>query len=434
MFYEMNMNKLSATGNWPSGMAHIDAYIIPGNRRVNIPVTRDNILITGKTRSGKTTFTKAYIKPLILEKDEPYSVFFDIKDDFREYIRPQDKVIMFSETVIPGGNYFKWNMIREIRKSEDWEAELDELTGILFEDLLDDSRNRIWVDGARVVFKGYIKTILYCHKNSPSNGRVISGMRFMSHSQFINHLAKYRPNYSLLKDYFEYDPERNGNYKFPKKAGDIMFFLQNVLAKFGGTYNSEDGEDTIFDFLNDAYGRRLFMIYDYKKRESSSLFFRYFLKKIIDERLAQNVDRSKKVLMVLDEIAELEHDFGLMQALTIGQGNYLQIIVCTQSLEKMYCIAPDRHTDHITNASLAGFRTHATFLPGDPQTVEIMQKLYGNRRKEMMTMPLSRYGQPISTLVTEPMITEEAFAGLGTGECYIKIREAEPVHVKIALN
>ena len=97
-------------------------------------------------------------------------------------------------------------------------------------------------------------------------------MQHMTHKDFLKFLAEYRPNRSMLRDNFAFDPEQCERYAMPRKGSDIMFFLQNVIGKFGGSFLSEDGEDTIWDYLHGAYGKRLFLVHDHKKRDSAKLF------------------------------------------------------------------------------------------------------------------------------------------------------------------
>lgn len=73
--------------------------------------------------------------------------------------------------------------------------------------------------------------------------------------------------------------------------------------------------------------------------------------------------------MALDEVPEIGQEILLEQGVTVGRENRLEVIVSTQSLEKLYAIAPDLNpskTEHYTNAMLAGFTTYACFQAGDP--------------------------------------------------------------------
>lgn len=120
----------------------------------------------------------------------------------------------------------------------------------------------------------------------------------------------------------------------------------------------------------------------------------------------------------------------LPPTVTLGRGCNLQVILTTQSLEKLYSAAPEMNREHITKASLAGFPSIVAFHPGDGGTIEILMKLFGNVRKQILTMPMSRYGQPQSQYVFEPKVSEEDLSSLDIGECYVKIRAANPVRVK----
>ncbi len=428
MFYEIPAKRNYCA--WPEAKKSIGGVNVYTNEYIRIPIISDNILIVGKTGFGKSTFTKKTVDKFLEDENNQLTVFLDVKNDFREYIRGNDKAVCFTNNN-EGMNVFRWNLISEIRQSDDWESELEEISGMLFSDLMNDGKNRFWVEAAKSVFKAYLKTILYCYKNSPSNKQVIDGLKYMSKKQLISHIAEYRPNSNVLRDYLGYSP--NEPYKEPRRAGDVMAFLNTVLEKFIGPFYSNDGTDTVHDFLDNKYGTRLFLVYDYGKRASSNIFFRLILHKIIENRLSQQVDRDKKVLLVLDEAATLECDFGLMEAATLGRGNNLHVILSTQSLEKIYCIAPELNAEHITNAALAGFPTIVSFSPGDPLTVDKLQKIYGNRKKQFVSLGISRYSQPSVEIKTEPIVTAEELSSMGIGECYVKIRDADPQRVKILL-
>lgn len=423
MYYYLNDQQIKKP--WPNSQNTILAS--ENGTPIHIPILNDNVLIVGKTGAGKTVFLKDYMTPLLHNNNEPYTIFFEIKDDFREYIRPQDKIITYDPNF---PNVFKWNMIKEIRQSDDPNAELDKIADILFEDLLEDKRNLAWIQGAKDVFKGFNKTILYEYTNNPSNKVVISAMSNFTTHELLSHLALYPGNFGILRDYFDYDPKHTDGYQVPRKGSDIMFFLRNVLSEFKGSFLS-DGNDTLHDYLNDRYGRRLFLIYDYDYRASSNMFFRYFINANISERISQRVDRSKKVLMVLDEITEIKGNIDLVTALTVGRGNNLQLILCTQSLEKLYSIVPTTNADHNFNASLPGFNTIVSFIPGDKETIDTLQKLFGSKKKQILIPPLSRYDQPMIETKDEPIVNYEDFASLSTGEFYIKIHESEPHRIQL---
>ena len=143
------------------------------------------------------------------------------------------------------------------------------------------------------------------------------------------------------------------------------------------------------------------------------------------------------LLFCMDEADKLADggksaDFGLFQAATLGREYGLQILLATQSIENMYGLAPD-FNEHIAKGGLAGFPVVLSFRPGDATTISTLQTLFGSRRHDITTMPLSRYDHPVVRSELEPIVSEADFASLGTGEAYVKIKSCSPQKVSIIL-
>lgn len=434
MFYDF-LNLTDDTIQLPETEYGIKA-LKKNSQIVYIPIDSSNVLITGVTGYGKTVFTKQYVQGILNKNPDTYAIFFQIKpDDFTEqFLRPEDKIITFNSQICNEKNLFKWNMIKEIRSlpRDKWEEKLEEISSILFTDLLEDKRNITWANGSKEVFKDFLKVILYCYCNNPSNFEIINEMKNMNIIKLLEFLWKYPPNRSMLKDNFEYDFSKK-DYRINRKGSDILFFLQYVIGQFGGSFMSKDGDDTIHDYMNGKYGSRLFILHDHQSRDSSKMFERYFLKDIINEKLSLASSYHKKMLLVLDEIDKIGYDFGLIEAATLGRQFQLQVIVSTQSLNSLYALSPDKHGKELTDASLSGFPVMVVFHPGDSYTIETYQKLFGKTIKQTLCMPFSRYDQP--KIITEEcfQVKDEDFANLAVGECYIKYQSFDPERVKIII-
>ncbi len=431
---------------WPVSGYNIPAEKIIGRKKISIPVTSDNLLIVGKIGCGKSTLVKKYVDNILKEEDT-YAVFFEVKpwDYSGRFMRRGDKIVSFDN--IPGYEeyLFQWNMIKEIKQSKDPEAELKKITSILFEQLKKDSTKQIWVQGAEETLEGFINTVIHCVSGIPSNFEVVNRMQGLKTIKLLEFMAHYKPNKSFLDKYFHFDinwvlnpteesKKKIAEYKIPQIGSDILVFVQNVLSKFSGSFMSKDGQDTIGGWLGGKYGKNLFITYNLEKQDIMSTFVIYFIKSIILERVSLGVDRNKKILMVLDEIPELGHEFGLEQGVTVARENRLQVILSTQSLEKLYAIAPDLNSakaEHYTNAMLSGFPTLVAFQAGDPYTISTFQKFFGNKIKQRLIMPISRYSTPEIKVETLPIVPDEDFASLDRGDCYIKIGAAEPERVHI---
>lgn len=280
---------------------------------------------------------------------------------------------------------------------------------------------------AAQIFRGYIETIIHCYSNNPTNKVIIQNLKMMSLSQLKEHLLKWPANRNIVRDYLG-EKEK----EMTKMTQSIMACLTELLDLFSGNF-CDEGEDTIHDYISGSYGRRLFFEYDYGRKESSNAFFRFFLSKLIRSKLSQMANREQKFIFFLDEIAVLNGDFGLMDGLTIGAGNGLQIIVITQSLEKLYCLSPQLNNGHITNASLAGFASVVTFRPADIESIKKLEEIFGEKEFQRITFGISRYTSSTAEVVRQNNVSSKEFSKLGVGEFYAKIKNNPLVHGKLVL-
>lgn len=400
---------------WLGGQEGLPVEFAETGQTVYLPMFRESMLLLGQTGYAKTTLIQQYLDCRFLQQEDGlFTVILDVKQDFRGCLRPGERLVSFSP--LPGSHtQFQWNLVRELRQSPDPEAALAQITDSLFADLSADRQNAFWVEAAKAVFMGHVRTILHCYSNNPSNAVLVRSLRGMGRQALREHLEKYGPNRWIVSYYLE-----DG----AKRTGDILAFAAAALQKFSGLFCSETGTDTIHDFLDGQYGRRLLLAYDFSQSAASNAFFRILLRLIIQERLSQRVDRGKSVLLVLDEAPVLEGDFGLLHAATVCRGNRLQILLATQSLEKMACLAPEKHGEALMHACLAGFPVIAAFHPPGDASLDILNRLFGSRP----AVPLSRYDSP--GVAQEPVVSSGELARMGIGEFYLKRGGDQPVRLK----
>ena len=146
--------------------------------------------------------------------------------------------------------------------------------------------------------------------------------------------------------------------------------------------------------------------------------------------MSNRMAQTPPLLLVLDEIDKMcdggkTADFGLFQAANLGREYGLQILLTSQSVENLYGLSPD-FNPHGTMGGLAGFPMVLSFRPGDPTTISTLQTMFGSDYREHLVLPPSRYGSAERKLVREPLVTDRAFAGLDTGDCYVKIGTCPP--------
>lgn len=441
MLYEISLHTADASPEWADGVGGILAKLTDG-KKVKIPVLEStNVLTVGVTGTGKSkSYTLPAARYLLSSNPMMKGVFFETKRTFLDaFMQQNDKVITYDPTIVPAYNLFQWCLIKEIRQARDKEGEMRQIAEALFGDLLAGAENnRAWIESARNTFIAVLRVIVDCYPDNTSNWDLINALRNMSVNNLLAYLAKHPRNHSLLNKDFSYDPNKSEAYTPTRRATDIMFFFNSVLEIFGGAFESK-GQDTIHDYLFGApgYGRNLFLVHDLATAESSRPFILYFLKKIKDEKMSLSSTIIEPMLWCMDEADKLSDsgkaaDFGIFQAATLGREYGLQILLTTQSIENLYGLAPG-FNEHIARGGLSGFPVLLSFRPGDATTISTLQTLFGSRRHDITTMPLSRYDHPTVKSEIEPVVSEADFAQLDTGEAYIKIKSAHPQKVSITL-
>lgn len=441
MLYEISLHTADASPEWADGVGGILAKLTDG-KEVKIPVLEStNVLTVGVTGTGKSkSYTLPAAKYLLSSNSTMKGVFFETKRTFLDaFMQQNDKVITYDPTIVPARNLFQWCLIKEIRQARDQEGEMRQIAEALFGDLLAGAeQNRAWIESARNTFIAVLRVIVDCYPDNTSNWDLINALRNMSVNNLLDYLAKHPRNHSLLNKDFSYDPHKSETYTPTRRATDIMFFFNSVLEIFGGAFESKE-QDTIHDYLHGApgYGRNLFLVHDLATAESSRPFILYFLKKIKDEKMSLSSTIIEPMLWCMDEADKLSDsgkaaDFGIFQAATLGREYGLQILLTTQSIENLYGLAPG-FNEHIARGGLSGFPVLLSFRPGDATTISTLQTLFGSRRHDITTMPLSRYDHPTVKSEIEPVVSETDFAQLDTGEAYIKIKSAHPQKVSIIL-
>lgn len=442
MLYELPEKMQKAVSpRWPVGVGSIPAVLSDGTA-VDLPVLSGvNVITFGMVGTGKTkSYTERAADILLSHNKKEKGVFFEVKHSFVDhFLSENDKVITHNPNAVAKKNLFVPNIIKEIRQSMDPEAEMREIAEFLFGELLSGAnQNRAWIESARNTFIGVLRTIVDCFPNeNTGNGTLVNALRRMTTKELLAYLARHPRNRSMLRRDWGYEIHCPERYESTRRASDIQFFLNQVLETFSGSFEM-DGLDTIHDWLDEKYGRNLFFLYDLASAEISRPFFLYYLKKIKDYKLSNAEKDANPILMVLDEIDKMADggksaDWGLFQAANLGREYGLQILLTTQSVENLYGLSPD-FNEHITRGGLAGFPYQISFRPGDPNTIEVLQTLYGSEYKEHMVLPASRYADPIVKCEWEPIVTDAEFASLGTGDCIVKIQSHRPVKVHINLH
>lgn len=423
--------------DWPKGVSGIPA-VLPDGTQIEIPVLSGiNVLTTGVVGTGKTmSFTFPAAKAILAATPTMKGVFFEIKRTFIDaFLEANDKVIAYDLNAVAQENLFRPCLIKEIRQAANPEAEMRQIAEFLFSDLLEDANQNLgWVQAARNTFIGVLRVIVECSKETTSNRTLVNALRQMTVEELLQYLAKHPRNHSILRKDFGFDPNSAAAYEVTKRAGDILFFFNQILESFAGAFET-DGQDTLHDYLDGKYGRNLFFLYDLEQSAICRPHMLYYLKKLKDYKLSNRALSTEPMLWVFDEIDKLAEggkaaDFGLFQAATLGRQYGLQILLTTQSVEHLFGLS-SKFNEHTTVGGISGFPVILSFRPGDPTTIQSLQRLFGSEHREHIVLPVSRHNPAEIKYELEPAVTDSEFASLGTGECYVKIKSSPPQRVHI---
>lgn len=389
-------------------------------------IQNGNTLVIGTTRTGKTVFVKNMAIKLREQYPDALFVFFDVKKDYLSLCQKDDYVFSFYD--MKCGQNFQWSLIEECLRSRQPYDEVREIVSILFEGQ-DDTAHKFFNEAAKEIFIAYCKTFLYMlpeHFNKtqiPSNRDIIQIFNALSFQQLKNRIKLLSSQETLCDELL---PETSVGTP-TKMAEGVLAVLRNFLSVFSGNFCGT-GRDSVRGFMKKT-GKAVFLEFDYSRQRSSALFFRLFLKMLIQQKLSADTDKEKKIYLFLDETAVLNGDYDLVHAINVGAGDGIRVILVAQSIDHIYMQAPAAYNEHYGTAAIAGFSNMIVFRPNDPHTIEVIQQKFGKANNASVIMPLSRYQPAPVEYREEYLVKSQQLMALGVGDVYIKIKEGYPQRI-----
>lgn len=422
-----------------------DVYMNARDRRgksISFPIgdniQNGNTLVVGTTRTGKTLFIKNMVAKLRASYPDELFIFMDVKQDYISDLRlykDGDYIVSYAE-IAGTSSLFQWSIIYEAFQNSNSNTEIKEIVETLFESLPDQGSNQMFVESAKLAFGAYLLTyieklkemekigIKITKNDIPSNAEIIERYNKMTFQNLRKWIGSVIGQRRLCDEILPAQP----NGMPTKYAQSVLNIIRIFVEIFDGNFCGKK-KDSIYDFIA-SNGKAMFLEFDYSKQRSSAAFFRLFLKKIIQEKMALNsLYRSKKIYLILDESAVLRGDFDLINALNIGAGDGLRIIVACQSIDHLYMQAPKELNDKYGSAMLAGFSNVICFRPADGNTVNAIQEKYGKADIERIVMPVDRYQSAQVSIINDYIVNAEQLTTLGLGESYVKLKADRPIKI-----
>jgi len=408
-------------------------------RHISFPIgdniQNGNTLIVGTTRTGKTVFIRNMAARLRVTYPDALFLFMDVKQDYisdQRLYRTGDYAVSYNE--MKGGyKQFQWSIIEEALLSRNPYSEIKEIVEILFESLPGQGDNQIFVESAKLAFGAFLNVFVYRFKNNidvslhrhvPCNAEVIDVYNRMSFEDLRKWIKAMKSQSRLCDEVLPAD----NNGRPSKYAQSVLSIIRVFTEMFDGNFCGTK-KNSIRAFL-DTYGTAMFLEFDYGKQRSSAAFFRLFVKKIIQEKMAlESPYKNKKIYMFLDESSVLRGDADLVNALNIGAGDGIRIILACQSTDHLYMQAPNQLNEHYGQSMLAGFSNVICFRPSDGNTVNTIQEKFGKADIERMVMPVDRYQPAIVSVTNDYIVSSQQLTSLGLGHAYVKLKSETPIRI-----
>lgn len=401
-------------------------------------IQNGNTLVVGSPRTGKTVFIRNMAAKLREAYSDELFIFMDVKQDyiFDKRLYREDDYIVTYHMLKSDYKLFQWSIITEAWQSDDAKAEIKEIVETLFESLPGQGENQMFVESAKLAFEGFLYPFVKKLKIRQSRGKTITLEDIPSNAQIIDFYN--RLNFQGMRKWIGSVDEQKKlcdevlpvlpNGLPTKYAQSVLNIIRIFVSLFDGNFCGKK-KDSVHDFMASS-GKAMFLEFDYSKQRSSAAFFRLFLKKIIQEKMALHSPyRNKKIYLILDESAVLRGDFDLVNALNIGAGDGLRIVVACQSIDHLSMQAPKELNEHFAQAMIAGFSNIICFRPSDGNTVHAVQEKFGKADIERMVLPVDRYQPATVTVSNDYIVNAEQLTSLGLGDAYVKLKADRPIKI-----
>lgn len=220
----------------------------------------------------------------------------------------------------------------------------------------------------------------------------------------------------ILRKYVRDIPVING--KLTGQAVGVLGELSHYIRIFSRVF-TEDGFDTIYEFITSNDCEKMFLLYDYASRDDSDFIFSILFNLIISYKLSINsINSTIPVYMFLDEISVMNIEIDLQFASNIGMSRGLKVYIAIQSIELLLAV----YGESKAKAILEGFNNYVVFKVNQKNTKEYVKSVIGMDIDSLLiSLPISRRDKVTYQMTTRNLITDETINDLNVGVALVKV-------------
>jgi len=347
-----------------------------------------HLMINGATGSGKS----ALLRPLVfsaLRRGDRIVAVDPNGDLLSKFLRPGDKVLNPYDARTQG-----WSFFNEIREDYDWKR-----FALSMVPRGETAEAEEWNDFGRLLLRETARKL--ATMGSPSIQELFKWCTIADPKDLRKFLEG-----TVAESLFA------GSSEASKALSSARFVLSNKLSEH---VHMPAGRFSLRDWLDDPAGGNLFVTWREDMKDAMKPLLSAWVDVLCTSILSLPESRTRRVWLLIDELASLEKLPSLLDALTKGRKHGLRIVAGLQSTSQLADIYGEKSAQTIR----ASFRS-LVVLGGaktDPQTADDMSKSLGEHEVERddYSMGLSARGTSPSLRVqrtVERIVTPSQIAAL----------------------
>ncbi|WP_224830308.1 type IV secretory system conjugative DNA transfer family protein, partial [Saliphagus infecundisoli] len=316
-----------------------------------------SLLFLGTTRSGKTESMFTVVYQMLLGSDGGPFVVYDRKDDWKEFLQREDRVVITARRSTHTLNIFEG--VRD-------ESEFDFIARSLFPK--GGGSNQFFQRAARQVFTAGCK---YLHREFQKEGETPTHadlIRFFRERTAEDMAEAFEEYADLTAAKAEIDPGGASE----QAMGVFASVQQEIDDIFVGEFADAPGEKpaiSLREYWENPDGRILLLDHPHEMGSTVDPMFRY----LIDRSIQLSLENPRQADFVLDEFAQVPHLRNIEELVNVGAGRDTRVVVAIQSVSQLF----KNYGKDEAKAILSGMMTAVILRLGDDESISYAREIIG---------------------------------------------------------